>query len=304
MLARLFDGRTDGFYVDIGAADPKRSSVTKWFYDLGWSGINVEPNTEMFERLTAARPRDININCGIGEHRGQAEFAEMSFGERSTFDADVRTSSTAEGLTSSVRTVEIRTLNDVLTEHLKGRAIDFLKIDVEGWEKQALLGIDLRRFRPTVMVVEAIEPGTTVDSSSAWEYLILAADYAFVWFDGINRFYLAKERAELSGKFALPPNFFDGFEDWRIAENRETLTNARQKLTAAQASLAHFRQAMKWAAAELTGAMKGQRGGGGEPSAPGEASSAMQVVRQSADVLASARKTARHLFKLIGRGAF
>ena len=44
MLARVFAGRRTGFYVDVGAADPVNLSVTKWFYDLGWSGLNIEPN--------------------------------------------------------------------------------------------------------------------------------------------------------------------------------------------------------------------------------------------------------------------
>ena len=41
MLARLFAGRKAGFYVDVGAADPINLSVTKWFYEQGWNGINI-----------------------------------------------------------------------------------------------------------------------------------------------------------------------------------------------------------------------------------------------------------------------
>src|SRR5438876_9312099 len=51
MLGRVFAGRKTGFYVDVGAADPVNLSVTKWFYDLGWSGLNIEPNRPLFERL-------------------------------------------------------------------------------------------------------------------------------------------------------------------------------------------------------------------------------------------------------------
>jgi hypothetical protein len=34
-----------GFYVDVGAGDPKEDSVTHAFYERGWSGINIEPST-------------------------------------------------------------------------------------------------------------------------------------------------------------------------------------------------------------------------------------------------------------------
>src|SRR5436190_9613001 len=90
MLTRLFGDRADGFYVDVGAGGPKRSSVTKWFYDQGWSGINIEPHRELFQALVAARPRDINLDCGIGDSAGHAAFAEMSFGGRYSCHADVQ----------------------------------------------------------------------------------------------------------------------------------------------------------------------------------------------------------------------
>ena len=51
-------------------------SVTKWFYDLGWSGISIEPNSSLFKRLSAARSRDINLECGAGASRKRAQFME------------------------------------------------------------------------------------------------------------------------------------------------------------------------------------------------------------------------------------
>ncbi|MDA1234832.1 MAG: hypothetical protein O3A53_08525 [Acidobacteria bacterium] len=48
MLARAFDHKTDGFYIDVGAMDPDEMSITRYFYDLGWRGINVEPDPRFF----------------------------------------------------------------------------------------------------------------------------------------------------------------------------------------------------------------------------------------------------------------
>ena len=66
MIARLFDAGYRGFYVDIGAAHPEFLSVTRHFYDQGWSGINVEPSLRFHPLLCAARPNDINLQCAIG----------------------------------------------------------------------------------------------------------------------------------------------------------------------------------------------------------------------------------------------
>src|SRR4051812_32202488 len=75
LLRRVFADREDGFYVDIGAFDPVIGSVTKIFYDRGWSGINIEPGSA-FERLKSERARDINLNIAILDEAGTLSFIE------------------------------------------------------------------------------------------------------------------------------------------------------------------------------------------------------------------------------------
>ena len=123
--------------------------------------------------------------------------------------------------------MRVRPLNDLLTEHCKDQPIDFLKIDVEGWELEVLKGIDLRRFRPTIILAEATVPQTRVTSHAEWEPLVLAGGYSFVYFDGVNRFYVANERSELSNFFSSPPNAFDDFEAFPLVRAR---TDAEQRL--------------------------------------------------------------------------
>src|SRR3984885_2072501 len=114
MLARVFAGRNTGFYVDVGAADPVNLSVTKWFYDLGWSGLNIEPNNGLFDRLAADRPRDINLNCGVGAIASEAQFFESDVAELSSFDSRVRDNAQSSGVPGSTRTVAVVPLTDLL----------------------------------------------------------------------------------------------------------------------------------------------------------------------------------------------
>ncbi|KRR14228.1 FkbM family methyltransferase [Bradyrhizobium valentinum] len=233
MLARVFAGRDNGFYVDVGAADPVNLSVTKWFYDLGWSGLNIEPNTQLFDRLAADRPRDINLDCGVGATASDARFLELDVGELSSFDPRVQQNADSRGTTGAMRVVTVVPLTDLLAQHCEGRRIDFLKIDVEGWELEVLKGLDLRRFRPVVILAEATVPQSRVESHADWEPLLLAADYSFVYFDGVNRFYLANEHAGLKKHFASPPNAFDEFETFplvRAKADAAARLEAMQKL--------------------------------------------------------------------------
>jgi hypothetical protein len=98
LLGRVFHNRTDGFYVDVGAGDPVELSVTKWFYDLGWSGINIEPNPTFHRKLVAERLRDVNLNCGAGAIEKDAQYFRLPRNELSSFDLDVRARAEASGI--------------------------------------------------------------------------------------------------------------------------------------------------------------------------------------------------------------
>ena len=209
MLHRVFRDRSQGFYIDVGAWHPVFDSVTKFFYDEGWCGINIEPNEVGYSKLVADRPRDINLQVALGEREESRPLYVFEDFGNSTFEKSSRDRFAELGHESQVSTTKVTTLKAVCEAHVRG-PIDFLKIDYEGWEKFVIRGADWERFRPTVLIVEATEPGTRIPSWAVWEpTLIENARYDMVYFDGINRFYLSRECAHLRTHFELPPNFHD-----------------------------------------------------------------------------------------------
>jgi FkbM family methyltransferase len=203
ILRRVFRDRKDGFYIDIGAMDPVVDSVTKFFYDQGWSGINVEPNDWFYGKLQQERPRDINLNLAVGEREEDKEIFLFEHIGNSTFDESSRDRYVDQGFEAKAKRVRVTTLAKICQDYVR-REIDFLKIDCEGWEKFVIWGADWDRFRPIVLVIEATEPGTSTPFWSEWEpYLIENGRY---------RFYLQRECAHLRSSFDLPPNLFDEFK--------------------------------------------------------------------------------------------
>jgi hypothetical protein len=95
----------------------------------------------------------------------------------------------------TVRT-PVTTLAQLFESHDLG-AIDFLKIDVEGAEGDVLFGGDWKRFRPKVIVAEAVTPQASEQGWHDWEPFLLAQGYQFVLFDTLNRFYVAQEHREI-----------------------------------------------------------------------------------------------------------
>jgi hypothetical protein len=106
--------------------------------------------------------------------------------------------------------IPARTLRGILEEHAPER-IDFMSIDVEGHETQVIRGNDWDRFRPRVVLVEATLPMTRTPCHQEWEPLLLAAGYIFAYFDGLNRFYVSRENADLLEHFHCPVNIFDHY---------------------------------------------------------------------------------------------
>lgn len=221
MLERLFAGKKRGFYVDIGAWDPNAYSVTRHFYQRGWRGLNIEPIGWRHAMFVEHRPHDINLRGLVGSGGGGTRFYEcVEEDYLSTTVADVADAMRARGLTVNEYDVEIERLDTLIARHCP-KVIDFLKIDVEGAEADVLKTIDLQRFRPRALVIEATIPGLGLKSWDEpdafaswgeWEDDVLRQGYVFARFDGLNRFYVRREDRKLAPRLALPPGIFDGID--------------------------------------------------------------------------------------------
>jgi FkbM family methyltransferase len=240
ILFRALNGIENGFYIDVGAMDPTIDSVTKLFYDRGWRGINIEPVVKWFNKLQKERNEDKNFNVAITEKKGASTLYCFSDTGISTLNKELADSHVANhGFQHQEVNVPTITLNELLDNIPLQSDIHFLKIDVEGNEKEVLSSISFTKYRPWIILVEATQAGTRIENYSSWEQILLQNNYSFVYFDGINRFYLANEKEEIASVFALPINVYDDFmlnREWNIRQElaviQDELIITRQELTA------------------------------------------------------------------------
>lgn len=211
LLWRALGHVKNGFYIDVGANDPVEHSVTKAFYDAGWRGISIEPLPAFHQAFLDQRPRDINLAVAAGSADGELLLYDVpavrgwASPEQSVADLH-----RAEGHQVAELKVPVRSLASVCEEHVRGE-IHFLKIDVEGFEGEVLRGMDFARWRPWVLVIEATLPNSRATNHHTWEHLVTGQRYRYAWFDGLNRYYVAEEHAELMAHFGIQPNVFDDF---------------------------------------------------------------------------------------------
>jgi FkbM family methyltransferase len=208
-LDLVFGDQAEGTYVDVGGGHPVADNVSFWFYLKGWRGLVVEPQEALADIYNGVRPRDHTVSCLAGRAEGEAEFyvVDRLHGFSSTVREHAAGAAQFGAAYATVRK-PVRTLASLCAEAGLG-AIDFLKIDVEGAEADALAGMDFARWRPRVVLVEAVAPGSMVEAWQGWEPDLLAQGYRFVLFDRLNRFYVAEEAAELAQRFPAEPAPWD-----------------------------------------------------------------------------------------------
>jgi FkbM family methyltransferase len=200
---------TGGTYVDVGGGHPVADNVSFWFYLKGWRGLVVEPQQALADIYAHVRPRDRTVCCLSGRADGETEFhvVDRLHGFSSTLREHAASAGQFGAAFKTVR-APVRTLSGLLDD-ARLAAIDFLKVDVEGAEADVLAGLDLKRFRPRVVLIEAVAPGSMAEAWSAWEPSLLGEGYRFAFFDRLNRFYVADEAAELAARFPPEPAPWD-----------------------------------------------------------------------------------------------
>jgi len=238
VLRRAFAGQDSGFYVDVGACDPCVDSVTLHFYKQGWHGVNVEPDARLHAALVAARPRDVNLRVAIGQGEGTVRFFPTGTRGHGTLDSAIA----ADRTPAPAEEVPQLPLARVLINHAPPEGVDFLKVDVEGWEAAVLASADWTQVRPRVVLVEAVDAEGR-PTHEAWEGPLLAAGYRFALFDGLNRFYCREEDAEvLLPRLAAPANVLDNY---RLAREMQAQADAVANAIAQEAARREQEQA-RW----------------------------------------------------------
>lgn len=200
--------KNDGLYVDIGCYHPMLFSNTYLFYKSGWRGILIDANLFMIEICKRVRPEDICLNLAVGRQNGRATLYKFNdWGSSNTTDSDFREYIEYSQGVEVQETVEIemRTLQSIFEEYVGGRQIDFLNIDIESVDIDALAGNDWRIYRPTIIAIEDLAFNAQEPKESAIHRLLIGQGYELESRAVFTSIYIASE-----GKHSLNPEWIQG----------------------------------------------------------------------------------------------
>lgn len=159
VLSRIFEQKKDGFYVDVGAHHPKRFSNTYLFYKMGWQGINIDANPGSMEEFDKIRPRDLNLERAISDKNEKVRFYIFNEPALNTFSHEEANKKNGLWQYRVIDEIEIQTfrLSELLQEYINSdQRIDFLNIDVEGYDFKVLKSIDWAIHKPSVILIESL----------------------------------------------------------------------------------------------------------------------------------------------------
>lgn len=179
ILRRLLENKHQGFYVDVGAHHPRRFSNTYYFYQCGWRGINIDAMPNSMSAFARTRPRDINIEAAISDNSANLTFHIYEESALNTLDTKVVYSHQLAGrIAREKRIIETQPLSKILDHYLpQKQTIDFLTVDVEGFDLSVLRSNNWDKYRPQFVVVEC--HNTTIHSIQAHETYQFLSQYGY-----------------------------------------------------------------------------------------------------------------------------
>ena len=179
ILNRLLENKEKGFFIDVGAHHPIRFSNTYLFYKKGWSGINIDAMPGSMTKFNKIRPKDINIECGVGLKNDQKTFYQFNETALNTFSKKEALSKNKDGYKIiKSNFLQVESLENLLDKYMpRNTKIDFLNIDVEGKDEEVLISNNWEKYKPNYILVEILREKYIANPNSSIKKFLKSIGY-------------------------------------------------------------------------------------------------------------------------------
>ena len=155
VIINYFLGRPTGKLIDIGAYDTYRFSNSRRLYEIGFSGVLVEPSPANYKKIAedyANEPRIEVLNIAVGETTGNIDFYESNGDAVSTTDKEHMQKWGAAGVQFTLITVPQISVEDFMKQYCTPD-VSFISIDVESTNIQLFRAIPAWVFAQISMLI-------------------------------------------------------------------------------------------------------------------------------------------------------
>tara|TARA_S200000501_G_C20719870_1_gene697988 strand:+ start:200 stop:793 length:594 start_codon:yes stop_codon:yes gene_type:complete len=190
-LLQIFKNLDNGLYVDAGSYHPLHLSNTYLLYKKGWRGINIDLSELTIKLFDHLRPDDVNINSAVTNFDGQVKFYYQKKISQLT---SIKKDTALKRMQGRIKEKEINAfkLDTIMNNSkYKNKKIDFLNIDIEGNDFEALSSINFDTYKPRIICIEIDEEN--ILDSNIYKYLI-NLNYKKIWSSVSNLSHIFSEK--------------------------------------------------------------------------------------------------------------
>ena len=154
VLLKNINNKSNNFYVDVGCYHPLHLSNTYLLYKKGWRGINIDVSKYSIDLFNYMRPDDMNIEAAISNNQNYIKvYYQKKLSQLTTTKKEI-SQKRMQGHIKE-KNIKAETLNSIINNSkYKNQRIDFLNIDIEGADLEALQSLDFNKYRPNIICVE------------------------------------------------------------------------------------------------------------------------------------------------------
>ncbi len=186
-INRIFKNIKKGTYVDVGCYHPYKGSLTAKLYEKNWNGINIDISKTSIDLFKMVRKRDLNLNLAVSDFDGETHYFQNS-------PINQQNSLIKKNDKQDKVKISCFTLDTILKKN-NFNDFNFLNIDVEGSELNVIKGINLKKFKPTVITIENNELLPEEYVNNEVYKILIQNDYVFINKIGVTNFFMLKNIA-------------------------------------------------------------------------------------------------------------
>jgi len=202
MIRDFFGDRRGGVFIDVGANHYRVGSKTYYLETvLGWSGLAIEPQRQFEADYAKYRPRTRFFPFFVSDLSNETARLYV-LAESPSVASSNRDFVRRFGEPDEIREVPTITLTDLLDRE-GVKTAEFLSMDIELHEPQALKGFDIDRFKPALACIEGLLPvrQLILDYFAEHGYVLVGK---YMWVDRENLYFVPRGSAPATGEPPQP----------------------------------------------------------------------------------------------------
>ena len=186
-ILKLLSSIKNGFYVDAGCYHPLHLNNTYLLYQKKWRGINIDLSQYSIDLFNFIRVDDININTAVSEVDGEITYYHQKKISQLNTIKKKEAKKRMQGLIKEKK-IKSQTLTTILNNSkFVNRRIDFLNIDLEGADMDALRSLNFSIYRPRIICIEIIDQ--VIEQSEIFKFL-KNLNYTKKWSSTFNHIFI------------------------------------------------------------------------------------------------------------------